>query len=552
MKIRRRPTHRRIFVCYRHDDTTGHAGRLFDDLKKEFGADSVFRDVDTIKPGRDFVEAVNEALSMCESLLVVIGTSWLTERDKTGNVRLQNPQDFVRQEIENGLARRLIIIPVLVDGARMPAEDDLPATLRPLAHRQAIELTEHHWNDDVNELVAELKHVPPKASPATTSASDAGRSPERMRKQLALASLAAVAVLTAFLLLTSRSRPKLISTGPGKTTTTKSGTTTTTSTTTTTLPTTTVGTSGPANGGGLQATTTRCTNAHLGYSVVVPSGWNANQDSSLLWACTAFGPAPFHLASISPYQFNAAVLFGSLADQPATLAKDVPTNGRNVAIEGQQGLIVEYGAPGDMVYAYVISLGRRSLVAALIQGPSESTAQFRRQEPTLDHMMASLRLVPVTCHDSRDPRCGEFYWTADPDDQPLTGVLTVSSTDPDVDAPVMFTITMNDPDADIITETSQCFGDPPCGGFPVTSPLIDCPLSFACRLTPATESQPSGGFNPPPKLPGTRTFSFTHAYANAGTYTFTFQASSSNSMVPPDVVDPYADSDSLAVTINVQ
>ena len=43
---------RKIFISYRRDDTAGYAGRIHDRLEREFGADLLFMDVDTIPLGR--------------------------------------------------------------------------------------------------------------------------------------------------------------------------------------------------------------------------------------------------------------------------------------------------------------------------------------------------------------------------------------------------------------------------------------------------------------------------------------------------------------------
>ena len=62
----------RIFISYRRDDSAGHAGRLYDRLLEHFGQQDVFMDVDTIQPGLDFVEVVQEAVGNCDALIAVI------------------------------------------------------------------------------------------------------------------------------------------------------------------------------------------------------------------------------------------------------------------------------------------------------------------------------------------------------------------------------------------------------------------------------------------------------------------------------------------------
>jgi hypothetical protein len=117
-----------IFINYRREDAAGHAGRLFDSLGNHF-AGRLFMDVDTLEAGVDFVEAIEQAVGSCEALIVVIGREWLTVKDKAGRRRLDDPADFVRLEVESALARRIRVIPVLVQDAPMPGAEELPASL---------------------------------------------------------------------------------------------------------------------------------------------------------------------------------------------------------------------------------------------------------------------------------------------------------------------------------------------------------------------------------------------------------------------------------------
>lgn len=158
-----------IFVSYRREDTSGHAGRIFDHLKEELGSDRVFMDVAGIEPGTDFVEAIDRAVGSCAVLLVVIGRNWLTCTDTSGRRRLDDPKDFIRLETATALRRGIRVIPVLVQGAAMPAEENLPEELRPLARRQGYELTDTHWTSDMRQLIETLKKglgiTPPQPAP---------------------------------------------------------------------------------------------------------------------------------------------------------------------------------------------------------------------------------------------------------------------------------------------------------------------------------------------------------------------------------------------------
>jgi hypothetical protein len=149
-----------IFVSYRRQDSQSAAGRLTDHLKDHLPGAAIFRDVETIEPGVDFVEAIERALRACGVLLAVIGPRWLDARLDDGRRRLDDPNDYTRLEIATALRRADVrVIPVLVEGARMPAGTELPADLEPLARRNAVELSDKRWDFDVSQLVDALRTV---------------------------------------------------------------------------------------------------------------------------------------------------------------------------------------------------------------------------------------------------------------------------------------------------------------------------------------------------------------------------------------------------------
>src|ERR1700722_135052 len=127
-----------IFVSYRRQESSHLAGRLYDRLAGRFGEDQVFIDVDTIEPGVDFAEEIFRAVAACKVLLAIIGPAWLTSADEQGRRRLDDTDDIVRLEIEAALARGVRVIPILTEGAVMPARHDLPESLAGLARRNAL------------------------------------------------------------------------------------------------------------------------------------------------------------------------------------------------------------------------------------------------------------------------------------------------------------------------------------------------------------------------------------------------------------------------------
>ena len=127
----------RIFICYRREDSSGHAGRLYDRLGARFG-DDVFMDIDAIGPGVDFARLIDETIDTVEAVIVVIGQEWLSSADADGSRRLDDPEDLVRQEISVALARDVLVIPVLVQGAVLPKPEDLPPELVGLTRHNAV------------------------------------------------------------------------------------------------------------------------------------------------------------------------------------------------------------------------------------------------------------------------------------------------------------------------------------------------------------------------------------------------------------------------------
>ena len=131
----------RVFISYRRQETAWPARQLHDVLAAELGADRIFKDVDDIEPGDDFVEQIQSAVGSCQVLLALIGPQWLTVTDAKGARRIDDPADFVRLEVETALSRDDVrVIPILVDHAKMPTAEELPAGLAALTRRQAVEI----------------------------------------------------------------------------------------------------------------------------------------------------------------------------------------------------------------------------------------------------------------------------------------------------------------------------------------------------------------------------------------------------------------------------
>src|SRR5580658_6648281 len=152
-----------IFISYRREDSIAYSGRLYDRLTAEFGKGQVFMDIDSIDPGADFVEVIEQTVAACDAVPVVIGRQWLTVADAQGRRRIENPADFVRLEVETALSRKVRVVPVLVGGAQMPRSDELPATLGGLLRRHALDLPDTAFHQTLGRLIDSLRKDEAKA-----------------------------------------------------------------------------------------------------------------------------------------------------------------------------------------------------------------------------------------------------------------------------------------------------------------------------------------------------------------------------------------------------
>jgi len=149
----------RIVISYRRVDTGGDARSLAEALERRFGNENVFLDIETIGPGEPFDQAIDRAVDSSDVLLALIGQHWLAVTDDEGRRRIDDPKDVVRVEIHSALQRQLLVIPVLLEDAKMPSEEELPPDLAPFSKRNAVELRATKWKSDVESFVDDLAEV---------------------------------------------------------------------------------------------------------------------------------------------------------------------------------------------------------------------------------------------------------------------------------------------------------------------------------------------------------------------------------------------------------
>ena len=155
----------RIFISYRREDTSPLARLVFTELEKTYGRDEIFMDVDAIPPGADFVTEIERVIGESDVVLALVGRHWAVSED--GRRRLDDPKDFVRQEVAAAIAawraKETHLIPVLAPGSPVPKEEDLPAELRGFERINAVKLSDDYWNASIDAL---LKSVAGALTPA--------------------------------------------------------------------------------------------------------------------------------------------------------------------------------------------------------------------------------------------------------------------------------------------------------------------------------------------------------------------------------------------------
>lgn len=149
-----------VFLSYRREDSAGYAGLLAEHLSSDIGHEHVFMDVHDIVPGQDFAQAIENTISACQAVIVVIGPRWVLDlKQRGGN------DDFVLHEVSVALRRNVTVIPVLVGGATVPLAAELPESIAALSRRQALELRDASFEEDTKLLVQALRRVPGFSKP---------------------------------------------------------------------------------------------------------------------------------------------------------------------------------------------------------------------------------------------------------------------------------------------------------------------------------------------------------------------------------------------------
>ncbi len=151
----------RLFMSYRRSDSAGYAGRVFEGLESRLGPEHIFKDLTSIGPGENYLDAISDGISRATAVLLIVGPDWLSPR-------IFDEHDPVRFEVGEALRQGKRLVPVLVGNSAMPDAESLPIDLRPLVLQNAIELTNAGWGQDLDRLCAKLVGEPARQNRTST------------------------------------------------------------------------------------------------------------------------------------------------------------------------------------------------------------------------------------------------------------------------------------------------------------------------------------------------------------------------------------------------
>lgn len=146
-----------IVINYRHADTGGYALYLNSELVRAFSKQRVFLDVGGDLSGcGDYTKVIFGKIEKCRVFLCLIGPNWLSATNARG-LRLQDPDDLVRREIDLALQRNKAVIPVLLNGASMPDRMNLPSCISELPKIDAVSFRHERYEADAANLISAVK-----------------------------------------------------------------------------------------------------------------------------------------------------------------------------------------------------------------------------------------------------------------------------------------------------------------------------------------------------------------------------------------------------------
>jgi len=162
-----------FFISYRRSQNTWQARDIRKELVRRYGESCVFMDTSSIDYGESFPDRIASAIRGCGVILGLIGPHWLEPTG--GSRRIDDPNDWVRRELEAALQRReALIIPVLLDGAAAPDAANLPESLKDLATLHAVVIVGDDLATDIDNLLKSIERGRRRAAEGDASEKTAG------------------------------------------------------------------------------------------------------------------------------------------------------------------------------------------------------------------------------------------------------------------------------------------------------------------------------------------------------------------------------------------
>ena len=148
---------KKIFISYRCSDSAKDARHLATLLEQAFGKSRVFIDRKGLDGSPDWLHELEREVAASGIVIAVMGGGWLDAKDESGRRRLDDHDDLVRFELAEAFRRDIPVVPVLVDGARMPTPTELPQNLILLTRPQAELLRIESFETDAAKIAKRIR-----------------------------------------------------------------------------------------------------------------------------------------------------------------------------------------------------------------------------------------------------------------------------------------------------------------------------------------------------------------------------------------------------------
>ena len=146
----------KVFLSYRREDSEAETRNILLSLQR-LGNEDVFMDRTSLEPGSRWPDKIRDALERATIVLVIIGPRWLTSLSQDGRRRIDSKEDWVHLELKIAIEKNKTIVPVLVNGAKMPSAMSLPDNLSEITNRQAVRLHQESWDNDILSVLRKIQ-----------------------------------------------------------------------------------------------------------------------------------------------------------------------------------------------------------------------------------------------------------------------------------------------------------------------------------------------------------------------------------------------------------